>query len=168
MAKVQKPLPGLAKFLGIETQGVLRLDALPSVAPVLDIDNYLGPNQFLITQNNIAAVGDEVLLTVPDNRFWRAKWFGSHYSAPVAQSMVTRIVYRPKEAVGTGADKVYLDVPLGQVLGDSTAGSQSGRGLRLKDFDLRPGDQLGIECTGKSGAGVIPLTVFLSFQPLEF
>lgn len=168
MAKVQKPLPGLAKFLGIETQGILRLDAGNQVVPVLDIDNYLGPNKFQLTRVNIAATGDEALFTVPDNRFWRAKWIGCYYAPPAGTSMLTRVLYRP--IIGaTSIAKFYLDRVIGDAFSaDSPAAVQSGHGMSLEGFDLQPGDQIGYEVSNKVGAGNWNLDAYLLYQELEF
>ena len=65
MARIQKPLLGLARFLGQETQGQLTAETPGTVQPTLDIERFLSPSRdewFAVTA---LAVGASQVVTVP-------------------------------------------------------------------------------------------------------
>lgn len=163
---LQKPLRGFSNFIGLFRGGNIRLDPVPTLQPVIEMEDFLEPNPFLLSQVNVVNEGDELLFVVPDGHFWRCKWIGSYYVPPAAEALLTRILYRPFEGIGS-IDKIYLDRPQGSFAGyDSPNGNESGHGLRLKDFNARAGDRIGIEVSRKLGASAYAINAFLQYQDI--
>jgi len=170
MAKVQKPLPGLAKFMGIETQGILRLEALDSVQPVLEVEDYLGPNPFQISRTSFTAGNQDAEFVVPANRFWRLKWLSYSFAPNVGQA-INFVPYLKKTFQAT-----TFVMPLSPTLPSLSAagltyqgnlGEFSGVGIALNLLNAYPGDAVGIRLSAATGLTAFNADLYLQYQELE-
>lgn len=165
---LQKTLRGFSSFLGLFRGGSFPLNELNTLQPVIEMEDWLGPNVFQLTRQSITGLGQAALFTVPDGEFWRVKWAARHYIALGAgHSVRTRLVYVPIEGSGT-IPKVFLDDPLGGLgTADGPANTPNGGGIRLKDFNARAGDQIGYEVTVITGAPTpFNLDGFIQYQKI--
>ena len=71
-AQLQKPLQGLARFLGLQSQGSLQVNWTPNMVPVYDLSDWIGPP---VTDQGrsttIAQNGTFDAFTVPDGETWQ-------------------------------------------------------------------------------------------------
>lgn len=158
MAKIQKPLPGLAKFLGIETQGLLRLDALGSCQPVLEIEDYLGPNFFVIESFALNAVGDRESFQCPSNEFWRLKAGAIFFD----NQSFNRSAGLNMEALIGG---VTYNIPLSASV-SVLNGSEGGQGFILDKWNVQPTWSIGVQRHVVVG-GPVTGHYFYQYQKLD-
>jgi len=165
MAKVQKPLPGLSRVLGIETQGLLRLDALESVQPVLEIQDFLNPNPWQAATGALAAIGNTLQLTVPDKKFWRVKVAACSWTNPVAASAFCGMYLR--RISGTGVD-VRIGPPGDSGhLAVSMNSYQNGYSAAFDYANLAPGDSVILRLDALTGGGPVNAAIYVQFQELD-
>lgn len=72
MPQLQKPLQGLARFLGLQSQGSLAVNWTPNLVPTYDLSDWIGPP--LSDQGRSTTVpqnGTFDAFTVPDGQIWR-------------------------------------------------------------------------------------------------
>lgn len=170
MPKVQKPTPGLAKFLGVETQGILRLEALESIQPVIEADDYLGPNQYVQLQDTAVIQNGSLSTTVPDKEFWRLKFVSMSCDTPAGVACNGIIQLTPAESgisyqlnppflaatSGAGADRFMF-----------TDSEFAGYGVRVVGVNARPGDVIAARLVNETGAGNNTVRLFIQYQKLD-
>ena len=71
-AQLQKPLQGLARFLGLQSQGSLQVNWTPNLVPVYDLGEWIGPPQVNQARSaTVALDGTFTAFTVPDGETWK-------------------------------------------------------------------------------------------------
>jgi len=169
MPKVQKALPGLARFMGIETQGILRLDTVPTLQPVLEVEDYLGPNYWAVAHNNFApaVVGNEVVITCPEHEHWRMKW-ASVKCIPTGVAVAVGLYLR-KTINGTQYDfSLNPNQHQSSVVNAAVAGSWTGFGRYLNKLNLDTGDSMVARLDIMSiGAATADLDLWIQYQRVE-
>lgn len=172
MAIVQKPLPGLAKFLGQETQGQIKLDMPGTLFPVLEAEDFISPNKWFIQTFNLAlTAGNSAWVTVPAKKFWRLKWGGVHYGC-VAGQWANIVPALRKTTPGGTQYALPLFTPFIQ---NSPAGNQfivgqnqyGGLCVPLDKMNAEPGDQVGILLLAVAGAANVTGHFFFQYQELD-
>lgn len=167
MAKVQKPLPGLARFLGIETQGVVRLDVPGTVQPVIEIEDYLGPNNWALASRTInpAAVGDENVITVPEHEFWRLKWASVKGIPPAASGSCIGLYLR--RTINAASFDFSLNPAQHSRQSELITGAYTGFGVRLDKLNAEPGDQLVARIDTLTAIGAYNLDLYVQYQLVQ-
>lgn len=168
MAIIQKAIPGLAKFLGIQTQGLLRLQAVESCQPVLEIEDYLGPNKWTYGTGTLTNVGDTLEIQVPDKKFWRMRWFACRIITNAAAINIVHPYIRKREVPGVNLSLNPL--PARWDNSASGLGNQSakyGFAQRLRDLNGEPGDHFGIELMSTTVVAPFTVHMFWQYQELD-
>lgn len=165
MAFIQKAIPGLAKFLGIQTQGLLRLQAIESCQPVLEIEDYLGPNKWIYTTATVALNGF-IEITVPDKKFWRMRFLAARI-VPGAAAVIVEPYLRKNEVPSVNLGLNPWAGRAGAVDYQNQANKPYGFGYRLRDLNGEPGDSFGLEYTAQSAAANCTLHLWLQYQELD-
>lgn len=168
--KVQKAVPGLAKFTGVESQGVLGMEFSNLIQPVIEVDDYLGPNGFSQVTSAAVAQNGNIEIPVPDKKFWRLKWVSVTVQPPVGVYTNCIIEVEPAETGLTyqlsppilaypaaGASRALL-------FGDAQI---SGYGVDVKGVNGRPGDIIRATLRQGSGAGNNNVRLFVQYQELD-
>lgn len=170
LRKVQKAVPGLAKFLGVESQGVLNMETSNMIQPVIEADDYLGPNKFQQLQDAAVAQNGTIEITVPDKKFWRLKWVSMKCDTPAGVWTNGIINVVPLESgISYQLNPPFLAWAAGggnlrHMFGDSQA---SGYGVDVKGVNARPGDKIQAQLVNGSGAGNNTVTLFVQYQELD-
>jgi len=72
IAQLQKPLQGLARFLGLQSQGALQVTWQPILSPVYDLSDWIGPPVTIERRSTTVALDSAyTLVTVPQGETWR-------------------------------------------------------------------------------------------------
>lgn len=170
--KVQKPVPGLAKFIGAESQGVLSMESDNLIRPVLEMDDYLGPNGYSQLDDAAVPQNGSIQITVPDKKFWRLKWISVTVDTPAGVYSNAIINLIPLESglsmqLSPAIGGIY-NIPAAStqyaMFGDSNA---SGFGVNVRGVNARPGDILEAQLVNTSGAGNNRVRLFVQYQELD-
>lgn len=167
MAELQKPFRGLSGFLGLFRGGNVGMDFNRQIQPVLEMDDWLGPNDWIIQTFNLAADGNRASTTIPDDEFWRLKW-GSVYIDPLM--VINSDIKLNKEVTAGGTT---FNVPLSPMMskGSSSyinlAAEEGGYGVDLRPHNGQPGEKIGVQRTRSSAAGGITGFYFYQFQRIK-
>lgn len=171
--KVQKALPGIAKFLGIESQGILAMEASNVIQPVIEMDDYLGPNPFVQLEDPAVPLNGTIELEVPANRFWRLKWASLTVDTPagVYTNGIVNVV--PAESglsfqISPTFSSYYASAAA-TFLGNYQFGNSeaSGFGFNVQGVNARPGDKIQAQLVNGTGLGNSRVRLFLQYQELE-
>lgn len=166
--KVQKPVPGLAKFTGVESQGVLGMEFSNLIQPVIEVDDYLGPNGYSQLDDPAVPQNGSIGITVPENRFWRLKWVSVTVDTPLGVQTNAIINVVPLES-GLSFQlnppfQTQTGVGLTWMFKNSEA---SGYGVDAKGVNARPGDIVQAQLVNGSGAGNNRVRLFVQYQELQ-
>jgi len=166
--KVQKPVPGLAKFTGVESQGVLGMEFSNLIQPVIEVDDYLGPNGYSQLDDPAVPQNGTIGITVPENRFWRLKWVSVTVDTPVGGSTNALINVVPLES----GLSFQLNPPFIHIQGAAlrfmfTNNQASGYGVDAKGVNARPGDIVQAQLVNGNLAGNNRVRLFVQYQELQ-
>ena len=168
MARVQKPLPGLAKFLGIETQGQINLEAGQVAVPVVEIDNYLSPNNWAFLTDAAVPANGNIAITVPEKKFWRMKWIALTVDTAAGISTNAEIIlYKRRANLTVPVSPPYQTVTGANPIYQFDNSIAAGFGFRAVDLDAEPGDEIRAKLVGTTGPGNNLVRLFVEYQELD-
>lgn len=170
MPLIQKPVPGLAKFLGVETQGLLRLNATTDVVPVLEVEDYLSPNPWLLKTFSLAAVGNRESVTVPNGEFWRLKWLSIELNSVVGN--LASVDANMEKTFSGSTYNIPLTPRIGQYINNvqvyDMATGAAGYAIDLKGLNAEAGTSVGVRLRALAGvAAAVTGHFYLQYQKLD-
>ena len=151
MPQLQKPLQGLARFLGLQSQGSLSVNWTPDLVPTYDLSDWIGAP--LTNQNRSTTVpqnGTFTAFTVPDGETWLMQWI-STLIIPAAANNTDSYIRLVRSGVTQGLVLAPTDRPtnLGQMHRPAV---ESGYALYPRKLFLFGGDSIGVRLQS-GGAG---------------
>lgn len=164
---IQKAIPGLAKFLGATSQGVLKMDSDNLVRPVLEMDDYLGPNGWSLVTSVKTVVGQDVQITTPDKKFRRAKWASISVDDTLTGGWTQVGLYIYKQNGGVIFPMCLKQEPLLTIGGVPLVNRKHGFGLNLSGLNIEPGDSIAARVDALTGAGNRGVDLFVQYQELD-
>lgn len=169
MPQLQKPLQGLARFLGLQSQGSLAVNWTPNLVPVYDLGDWIGaPLSNQARSTTVAQNGTFTAFTVPDGETWLMHFFAVMVIPPAGISTNSYL-----RLLRSGASQGQHLAPQDRPLESFTAGTQSAMHVGTKEsgYSLSPrrlflfgGDQVDIRLQGGSGAGNNEIRLFWQYQ----
>ena len=169
MPQLQKPLQGLARFLGLQSQGALAVNWTPNLAPVYDLGDWIGePLDNQASSATVAQNGTFSAFTVPDGELWKihalSVWVKP--SAGIATNSYLRLL-RDGSANGlvlapTNPPMFFSTAIAGCFMHYST--QENGYAIYPEKLFLHGGDAVSVRLQGGTGAGNNEIRVFWQYQ----
>jgi len=156
MPQLQKPLQGLARFLGLQSQGSLSVNWTPDLVPTLELGDVISPPIYQQNGFNIAQNGTQMFFTVPAGELWKVGFIGVFITTPagVLTDSYVRLLrsgFTQGMVLGpAGFPRVNLT---SFMHGDNAAAPESGYMVPGAGIWLFPGDSIGLRLQRGTGAG---------------
>lgn len=168
MAILQKPLRGLAKFWGVTTQGILRINQTAEMIPTFEMTDFIEPPVWGLSLSNAIAQNGNINQQVPQNRLWRIQYIACRVTPPAGVTTNSRVELI---RAGTGAPVVISPLRTGQT-GVGTefihpANVPTGYGFDVGKLVAEPGDTLRLQLYQGTGAGNNTVEFFTQVQEVE-
>lgn len=165
---LQKPLRGLAQFIGLYRQGQVELDFNQVLQPVLEMDDYLSPNKWQLFRQTLAPNAN-LEIVVPESKFWRLKFVSAHVATPAVTSH--RLFIHLVKTVNAVEYKIPLQGIVQQLSGNATytvdQNSQAGFGYVVTGVNAEAGDKVMLDLDATIGVGNTVATLFVQYQELD-
>lgn len=171
MAELQKPFRGLSGFIGLFRGGNVGMDFNRQIQPVLEMEDWLGPNDFIIQTFSLAAPGNRASAAIPEDEFWRLKYGAVHVDAAAAGAG-TVILNKEVTAAGT-----TFDIPMSPMVNaENSAGASffnngtnivGGFGQDVRPMNGQPGERVGVQLQYMAAAGPVTGYFFYQFQRIK-
>ena len=170
MPQLQKPLQGLARFLGLQSQGSLQVNWTPNMVPVFEMADWIGPDLYdQIANSGIAADGTLNAVTVPDGERWQLLGAGVMVTPPLAVAQTDSYLRVLRYGFADGAVLSTQRPTNNQFMHNSTAGSryESGYAIYPPRLFLNSGDRLEVRLQrSTTGVGTYEVRCWWQYRNL--
>lgn len=168
MPQLQKPLQGLARFLGLQSQGSLAVNWTPNLVPVYDLGDWIGaPLSNQARSTTVALDGTFDLFTVPDGETWLMNFMSVMVIAAAGNNTNSYL-----RLLRSGATQGQVLAPEGFQTSISAIGLnfmhrpavESGYSLSPRKLFLFGGDTVSVRLRGGAAAGNNEVRGFWQYQ----
>ena len=168
MPQLQKPLQGLARFLGLQSQGSLAVNWTPDLVPTYDLGDWIGaPLSNQARSTTVPQNGTFSLFTVPQGETWLMHFMSVFVVPPGA---VTTDSYLRLLRSGSTHGQVLAPETRPTVTSVGTnaymhrGGVENGYSISPRKLFLFGGDEVFVRLQGGSGAGNTEVRGFWQYQ----